>query len=429
MERAAAVSPSPGLEPPPIGTRAPPAAPPSGQYARRPAPRPTQAGPAGVRFDFNHGARLLLPEGRWRARFSDIDTDSVLAEAELGPGLASSPDIFFRRYRIEVWRAGATDAPLLRHDYDAAGRDVLIYLYGRALGDAIGWFSYAVKFQAAHGCRLTCALAEMLIPLFRDAYPAIAFVAHEAVDPERYYATYHLGVSFRDAHVFQPCDHRLVGTHRAAAYALGVDPSDAPPDIALADDSRPIAEPYVCIAAQSTLQCKYWNNPEGWSEVVAFLKAHGYRVICIDQRAAYGPQGALNRMPDGAEDQTGDRPLQERARWLKHADLFVGLASGLAWLAWAARTPVVMISGFSHPLTEFETPYRVIDYHVCNSCWNDVRFTLDHSDFYWCPRHKGGPRQFECSRRITAGAVKAAIRRVPAFAAKGDGRKCHEGVA
>ena len=63
-------------------------------------------------------------------------------------------------------------------------------------------------------------------------------------------------------------------------------------------------------------------------------------------------------------------PLLERARWIRHAEFFVGLASGLSWLAWSVGTPVVMISGFSHPLTEFQTPYRVINYHTCNSCWN-----------------------------------------------------------
>lgn len=386
---------------------------PMGRPIPPPARNPTQAGPDGLRFDFNHGCRLLLPDGRWRVRFSDLDAETVLFEASLGAGRVTSPDIYYQRVGIEVWR---DDERVLVHDYDAAGREVLIHVHGETLGDAIGWFSYAVKFQETHGCRLTCVMAEPFIPLFRAAYPQIAFVAHGTEEPERYYATYHLAVSFQDAHVFQPCDHRLVGTHRAAAYALGVDPSDAPPRITLNDDSRPIAEPYVCIAVQSTGQYKYWNNPEGWAEVVAFLKAHGYRVICIDRGAAYGPAGAVNRIPEGAEDETGERPLQERARWLKHAELFVGLASGLAWLAWAVRTPVVMISGFSHPTTEFETPYRVVNYHACNSCWNDVRFTLDRGDFYWCPRHKGTPRQFECSRLISAGAVKAAIRRVPGFA-------------
>jgi autotransporter strand-loop-strand O-heptosyltransferase len=121
-------------------------------------------------------------------------------------------------------------------------------------------------------------------------------------------------------------------------------------------------------------------------------------------------------MPEAAEDMTGDRPLAERALWLRHADLFVGLSSGLSWLAWAVGTPVVMISGFTHPINEFATPYRVINWNVCNSCWNDPRLRFDHHDFMWCPRHKGTPQEFECSRLISASQVKATIERIPGFA-------------
>jgi autotransporter strand-loop-strand O-heptosyltransferase len=137
--------------------------------------------------------------------------------------------------------------------------------------------------------------------------------------------------------------------------------------------------------------------------------------VCIDKQPVHGQGIVWNHIPHGAEDQTGDQPLAERARWLKHADFFVGLSSGLAWLAWAVRTPVVMISGFTHPINEFATPYRVINYHACNSCWNDVRHRFDHHDFLWCPRHAGTPRQFECTRLITTAHVTAAIARVPAF--------------
>ena len=120
-------------------------------------------------------------------------------------------------------------------------------------------------------------------------------------------------------------------------------------------------------------------------------------------------------MPYGAEDQTGDRPLTERARWLKHAEFFVGLSSGLSWLAWAMDIPVVMISGFTHPTNEFATPYRVINYHACNSCWNDPKVRFEHKDFLWCPRHKNTLQHFECSRLITADQVKGAIKRIPAY--------------
>ena len=381
----------------------------------KPSDNPTQSAPFGIRFDFNDGCRVVLPKGTepWRLRLSDLDTGSVIFETKIESGRVNSTKRYFVRARIEVWSGEHT---ALAHDYCASDRDVLINFPVGTLGDTLGWMPYAARFRELHGCRLTCAMAAPLITLFRDAYPDIEFIEAKDVKSERYYATYNLGLFFDDkANVHQPCDFRLVGLHRTAGYILGVDPTEEPPRITIAEGGRPIAEPYVCIATQATTQAKYWNNPHGWREVVRFLKDAGYRVICIDQKPAHGVGLVWNHIPNGAEDDTGDRPLQERARWIKHADFFIGLASGLSWLAWAAGARVVLISGFSHPTTEFETPYRVINYHTCNSCWNDPELRFDHNDFLWCPRHKGKPGQFECTRLITAEHVKKMIEKVPGF--------------
>jgi autotransporter strand-loop-strand O-heptosyltransferase len=380
-----------------------------------PARIPTQEGPKGVRFDFNQGCRILLTDSEhpWQVRISDLDTANILFQTELKSGWVASSKRYFRRFRLEVGQQGKF---VFDHDYSAAGQEVLIQIPTGTLGDPLGWFPYAVKFKERHGCRLTCSMSEKLIPLFRESHPDIAFVTHEDVKPERYYATYNIGLFFDDTdEKFQPCDFRHVGLHRTAGYILGVDPTEKAPLIAVSEGGRPIAEPYVCIAVQSTTQAKYWNNPNGWREVVAFLKEAGYRVVCIDQKPVHGGGLVWNHIPHGVEDQTGDRPLAERARWLKYAEFFVGLSSGLAWLAWGVGIPVVMISGFTHPTNEFATPYRVINYNTCNSCWNDVRHRFDHKDFLWCPRHANTPRQFECTRHITATQVKAVIRTIPGF--------------
>jgi autotransporter strand-loop-strand O-heptosyltransferase len=243
--------------------------------AKRPYPAPaevpTQAGPRGMRFDFNDGCRVSLPEAAhpWRVRLSDLDTGNVLFETELKTGRINSAKRYFIRFRLEIWQNGES---LLSHDYVAKDREVMIQFPVGTLGDPMGWFPYAVKFQERHGCKLTCALGEKLIALYRDAYPGINFVTHEEVKPERYYATYSLGLFFDDKDsIFQPCDFRHVGLHRTAGYILGVDPAEKPPRVVVSDDSRPIPEPYVVIAVQSTTQCKYWNNPNGWREVIAFL--------------------------------------------------------------------------------------------------------------------------------------------------------------
>lgn len=390
------------------------------QHFPTPAPTPTQHGSGGVLFDFNEGCRVVVPKSEhpWWVRLADMDAGNIIFEAELKAaeiGRAQSLRRYYINFRIDVRQQGEV---VFSHEYSAEGRRVLIQFPGAVLGDTIGWLSYAVKFREKHKCRLTLAMSEKFIPLFRDAYPDIEFLTHDQVKVERYYATYSVGLFFWDKdNIFQPCDFRHVGLHRSAALILGVDLAEVPPRIGIPDESRLIAEPYVVIAAQATTQCKYWNNPIGWTDVVRFLKEAGYRVICIDQRAVYGAGVVWNHIPHGAEDETGDRPLAERVRWLRHAEFFIGLASGLSWLAWAVGVPVVMISGFSLPNSEFETPYRVINYHACNGCWNDPRHPFNHEDYMWCPRHANTPRQFECTRLIHPHQVKQAIRRIPGFGA------------
>lgn len=380
-----------------------------------PAETPTQLGERGIRFDFNDGARVMCPESAqaWHVRLRDTSTGNILFDTEFKGGRVNSTKRYFIPFRVEVLQNGEV---VLDHQLSLRDREVLVQFPVGTLGDPMGWFPYAVKFQEQHGCKLTCAMGDKLIDLFRDAYPGITFLPHEQVKPDIYYATYSIGLFFDDKDfVFQPTDFRHVGLHRTAGYILGVDPTEVAPRIALSDGTRPIAEPYVCIATQSTTQSKYWNNPYGWREIVGFLKEAGYRVICIDQKATHGHELVWNHIPYGAEDDTGEKSLAERARLLKHSEFFVGLSSGLSWLAWAMGTPVVMISGFTHPTNEFHTPYRVINYHACNSCWNDPRVRFDHKDFFWCPRHKGTPRQFECTRLITADQVKQIIQQIPGF--------------
>jgi autotransporter strand-loop-strand O-heptosyltransferase len=387
--------------------------------ADAPPPTPVILGPKGIRFDFNEGARVALPareSGLWRVRLSDIDTANTLYESTLKAGMVVSTKKWFFRGRVEVFD---DETPVLDHSYDARGRDVLIRFHIGTLGDLVAWFPYAAAFAALHGCRLTCSMSPLIIPLFQDAYPDIRFVTPAEADDRPYYATYKMMMFFGDRErQWNTCEGRTLSLQGNAAYLLGIPPGERLPMLSLPDESRPIAEPYVCIATQATGQAKYWNNPDGWDQTVAFLKGLGLRVICIDQKAVVSVGNMRNAMPRHAEDETGDRPLVERARWLRHATLFVGLSSGLSWLAWAAGAPVVMISGFTHPTNEFATPYRVINWHSCNGCWNDDTASFDaadRTDFLWCPRHKGTPRMFECSRLITAHQVIATIKRVPAI--------------
>ncbi|MBN6030833.1 autotransporter strand-loop-strand O-heptosyltransferase, partial [Pantoea ananatis] len=69
-----------------------------------PPEQPSMTGPCGIRYDFNDGARVLLPEGRWRVALLDDDSGNVLFRCETGAGWVTSAKKYFVRFRIQVWR-------------------------------------------------------------------------------------------------------------------------------------------------------------------------------------------------------------------------------------------------------------------------------------------------------------------------------------
>src|SRR5262245_34827037 len=91
---------------PNLSSSAPPAQPTSASAPAKaayppPAEIPTQIGPNGLRFDFNNGARLVLPESDqpWRVRLSDLDTGNILFETEMKAGIVNSTKRYYVRFR------------------------------------------------------------------------------------------------------------------------------------------------------------------------------------------------------------------------------------------------------------------------------------------------------------------------------------------
>jgi hypothetical protein len=326
---------------------------------------PALRGPEGIFYDFNYGCRVQVPVSGWRVVMVDLDTHNTVLDEVLEAGvIVASRRKYFVRFMLCVFDG---ERIVFTHSFDAAGQRVFV---------RTGFVTSDVP----------------------------------AASLGTLYATYYLGFfspyAERD---HQPTDPRVSNLQDVASYILNVPAVERRPTVVVADTLRRIEEPYVCIAAQASAQRKYWNNPAGWPTLVAHLKQQGYRVLCIDRDRDCDRSGTRNSIPVGAEDFTGNLPLQERASLLLHAEFFVGLGSGLSWLAWAVGTPVAMISGFSHPKTEFRTPWRIINFHVCNSCFNDTQFEADSHNFNWCPRYEGKPMAYQCTSSITPQFVARVI--------------------
>jgi autotransporter strand-loop-strand O-heptosyltransferase len=95
---------------------------------------------------------------------------------------------------------------------------------------------------------------------------------------------------------------------------------------------------------------------------------------------------------------------------LHHSTFYIGLSSGISWLAWAMQKPVVMISNFTQEDHEFKC-IRINNLEVCNGCWNNPMFKFNKGDWNWCPEHEETPRQFECHKSITTQMVMDQIKK------------------
>ena len=166
---------------------------------------------------------------------------------------------------------------------------------------------------------------------------------------------------------------------------------------------------YVCISVHSTSQMKYWNNGVGWQKVVRYLKKLDYDVYVIDKDELYGLKDKWNKIPDGAINETGNYPIDYRIQQIKNCSFFIGLSSGLSWLAWALNKKVIMVSGCTSEDNEFKkNSYRVINNNVCHGCLNDSNIDNKKGivdNWIYCPKDK----DFECSKTISFEMVKQKI--------------------
>jgi autotransporter strand-loop-strand O-heptosyltransferase len=284
-----------------------------------------------------------------------------------------------------------------------SGKKVYISIDSASLGDSISWFAHIEEFAKVHGCKV--AVSTFKNDLFEKNYPNLEFIA-PGTRVDGVHVCYRIGWYYnQDSTInlsMHPREVKQLPMQATTTDILGLPYSCVKPRLVINESTRPIEEKYICIGVHATALAKYWNNPTGWQEVTDHYIGKGYKVVSISLE----PDGYMGiSYPTGAIQLSSKRTLQETMSYLKHAEAFIGIGSGLSWLSWAIGTPTVLISGFSKPYSEMtdDSVIRMFKGSVCNGCFN--RHRLDAGDWSWCPDKKGTPQQFECSKSITAQEV------------------------
>lgn len=347
---------------------------------------------------------------KFKVEFIDTKDGQVVYESTIGPGeWARCNRKWYTDWHIKLTKDGEL---VWEHLFDVRGQRVFISVESSSLGDNLAWFPHAEVFRKEKGAHVI--VSTFMNEIFESRYPELEFSPKGKGVPNLY-ACFRIGWFYKgDSEDFDgsmhPSHFRTIPMQKAATDILGLPFTHERPMLKEVEGEHPLeGKKYVTVAIHGTAQAKYWNNPSGWQDVVDFLRDHGYRVVLISSEEN-GYMG--NQHPKDIFHKPGKPPLYDRINEIQHSDLFIGIGSGLSWLAWTTGVPMIMISGFSEPYSEFEDPsmIRIINNDVCTGCFN--RHRLDAGDWNWCPNHKGTPRQFECTKMIGSYQVIKAIKQL-----------------
>jgi autotransporter strand-loop-strand O-heptosyltransferase len=319
------------------------------------------------------------------------NNDHLIYSTELKSGTYSKLNRkYYTKWKTKIFQ----NETLISEDtFSITNGRVLIAFESKSLGDTLAWIPYCEEFAKKHNCKVI--VSTFMNEMFEGQYPDIEFVIPGSIVSD-INALYRLGWFYdKDK---EPVLPNTIPLQKTATNILGLEFNEIRPKLSFIPGPRPIEEKYVTIGISTTAGCKEWSNPNGWQTVINYLNNLGYKVAIIQKESFSGIDNVL--------DWTGNKPLKERMNQIHHSEFYIGLGSGLSWLAWAVNKHVVMISNFSENGHEFtDNTTRITNLSVCNGCWNNPMFKFDKGDWYWCPEHKNTEKQFECHKTITPEVV------------------------
>lgn len=287
-------------------------------------------------------------------------------------------------------------------ELDLTNKTVLISFESKSIGDTIAWAPYVVEFSLKHQCKIILSTFHNEWFEGYEPYKNIKFInPGTSVNCD---ALYRIGYFKNNDGKFNkfdcyPNELNTIPLQQTASDILGLQFKELNLGIKYSLSPRPIKDKYVVIAPQSTAGCKEWVY-DNWVELSNILINKGYKVVVLSSKP-YKIKNTLNFFTLGWND---------IFNYLYHADIFIGLSSGLSWVNWALGKKTVMIAGFTEPFNEFFTNNIRISNNICVRCWNDNAFSFDPGDWDWCPVYKGTHKQHICNKSIT---VEQVLKRLP----------------
>lgn len=265
---------------------------------------------------------------------------------------------WYNEWQIEIYENGN----LVGKDiFDVTNEVVFIKMDGHALGDNIAWIAYVEEFRKLRKCKVICST--FFNDLFKNIYKEILFVAPNT-NIDNIYSQYYIGATHELTPKYSPVSVDYVPLQNVASSVLYLPLVELRPPLENQFAKINYGKKYVCISEYASHVKKHWKYPGGWQIVVDFLVSIGYDVLVISKE----PTALTNII-----DLTGNKSIMDRGITLKNADFFMGVSSGLSWLAWGVNTYTFLISDVTHIDHEFKSNVTRIS---ANSHLKNIDYTV-----------------------------------------------------
>lgn len=267
--------------------------------------------------------------------FMDRISGKVIASGTVPPnGSISAKRQWFTWWKINIYKGKEC---IFTENFNPEGKTVFIKSDARALGDNLAWIPYFEEFRIKHKCNVICST--FFNELFENEYPDLLFVAPDT-RIANVYAQYYVGTVKPDNYIYSPRPYGKIPLQETASDILGLEHKEI-----MAKITKPVVQKTktVCLSEKGSTKLKEWDG--NWQVVVDYLVADGYEVKVISKEPT-----ALKNITD----KTGDFSLADRIKDLCQAQFFIGISSGLAWLAHSCQTYVFIVSDHTPKDHEFK---------------------------------------------------------------------------
>ena len=274
--------------------------------------------------------------------------------------------------------------PYLSNFKDAT---LLIHLDSFCLGDTICFSSFLDSFVEYHKPKF-CYVTTFFPHLLESTNPKYKFVG--ATDDVFLEIDKLINVGYDKDNT----NHTINGMGYAAKQTLFLPQQTKYGKTPVIKKVRKINPKKITIAPESLKPIATWDRDK-WQKVINALVSYGFEVYNVSYENTLELENVIGVHGNEDLNVSLDHILESR--------IFIGLSSGLSWLAWAYDVPVVMIANFTKIQNEFDC-FRVWTPYVCHGCFNTYNNIKGN-----CPLYEGTNRANECHRVITPEMVLSQV--------------------